>query len=138
MNARLRGKQRGGVLVVVVVVAVIAAFGYYAYMQNLKSKAADVIRQAGEVAQTHPRASGGIQESIKDVRKAVDAGDRNRIEASTASLNNLINAVRRQGNPRPVSSASPSPQSGCFDRNGPIPNCNESPAARPGALPLGR
>jgi uncharacterized protein YbaA (DUF1428 family) len=141
MNRRLRENHRGNAVVTAIVavfIIVIAAVGYNAYKENLKSTAADVIRQAGEVAQRYPRANAAIQGSIKDLRNAVAADDRKRIEASTANLNNLINAVRQQGDQRPAVSASPSPQGGCFDRNGPIPNCNESPASRPAALPLGR
>jgi len=141
MNRRLRGNERGNAVVITIVgvfIIVIGVLGYNAYMENLKSKAADTIRQAGDVAQRYPRASTRIQEGIKDLRKAVAADDRTRIEASTASLNNLMNAVRQQGDQRPAVSASPSPQGGCFDRNGPIPNCKESPAARPAALPLGQ
>jgi hypothetical protein len=141
MNRRFRENHRGNAAVTAIAavfIIVIAVAAYNAYRDNLKSTAADVIRQAGEVAQRYPRSSAAIQGSIQDLRNAVAADDRKRIEASTANLNNLINAVRQQGDQRPAVSASPSPQGGCFDRNGPIPNCNESPASRPAALPLGR
>jgi Flp pilus assembly protein TadG len=141
MNRRFRENHRGNAAVTAIAavfIIVIAVAAYNAYRDNLKSTAADVIRQAGEVAQRYPRSSAAIQGSIQDLRNAVAADDRKRIETSTANLNNLLNAVRQQGDQRPAVSASPSPQGGCFDRNGPIPNCNESPASRPAALPLGR